>query len=339
MSRNSGETRYSPYARARCAKTLPVTATAHRRLGHSALEVSVVGLGCNNFGGRLGLDGTRKVVDACLEHGVTFLDTADRYGATRSEEFLGEVLAGRRDQVVLATKFGLDVGDGYEGPRGAPAYVRRAAEASLRRLRTDVIDLYWYHRPDGVTPIADTLGALHELVQAGTVRAIGASNFSAAQIEEADRAARERGLTRFAAIQNEYSLLDRAPETDGVLAACERLELGFVPFYPLASGLLTGKYSRTGDRPAGARLSDRQQLATEQQWSLIEGLGEYARQRELTLVQVAIGALLAQPAVASVIAGATRPEQVAANTGVVWQPDDADRAALDELLGAVNTGT
>jgi aryl-alcohol dehydrogenase-like predicted oxidoreductase len=317
-----------------------VTAIARRRLGHSGLEVSVVGLGCNNFGGRLGLDRTREVLDACLEHGLTFLDTADRYGATRSEEFLGELLAGRRERVVLATKFGLDLGDGYEGPRGAPAYIRRAAEASLRRLRTDVIDLYWYHRPDGITPIADTLGALHDLVQAGTVRAIGASNFSVAQIEEADMVAREHGLTRFTAIQNEYSLLVREPETDGVLAACERLELGFVPFYPLASGLLTGKYSRVGDRPAGARLSDRDQLATEQQWSVIEALTEYARQRQLTLVQVAIGGLLAQRAVASVIGGATRPEQVVANAAAAaWQPGDSDRVALDELLEAAGSRT
>src|SRR5947209_5535148 len=179
-----------------------------RKLGEGGPEVSVVGLGCNNFGRRVDLEGTRAVVDAALEAGVTFLDTADIYGRGQSEELLGEVLAGRRDQVVLATKFGMDMGDG-KGPRGSPAYIRHAVEASLRRLRTDVIDVYWYHRPDGQTPIAETLEALDELVRAGTVRAIGASNFSAKLIEEADTVAREHGLTRFTAIQNEYSLLVR----------------------------------------------------------------------------------------------------------------------------------
>ena len=182
--------------------------------------------------------------------GITFLDTADRYGNTSSEEFIGEVLKGRRDEVVLATKFGMDLGDGWDGPRGAPDYIRHAVENSLRRLQTDVIDVYWYHRPDGVTPIADTLGALDELVKAGKVRAIGASNFSAAQIEEADAIARERGLTRFTAIQNEYSLLHREAESD-VLPLCERLDIAFIPYYPLASGLLTGKYRRDADRARG----------------------------------------------------------------------------------------
>jgi aryl-alcohol dehydrogenase-like predicted oxidoreductase len=305
-----------------------------RPLGHSGLPVSVIGLGANNFGGRIDRDATALVIDACLEHGVTFFDTADRYGATRSEEFLGELLRGRRDQVVLATKFGLDLGDGYDGPRGAPEYIRRAIAASLRRLQTDVIDVYWYHRPDGVTPIGDTLEALHQLVVAGTVRTIGASNFTAAMLTEADAVARERGLTRFTAVQNEYSLLVRDPERDGVLEVCERLELAFVPFYPLAAGLLTGKYTRTGERPAGARLSDRPTLASDEQWGLIEALTAFAAERELTLAQVAIGALLAQPAVCSVIAGATKPAQVAANaTAADWVPTAADRAALAKLLG------
>jgi aryl-alcohol dehydrogenase-like predicted oxidoreductase len=305
-----------------------------RPLGHSGIPVPVVGLGANNFGTRLDLDATRAVIDACLEHGVTFIDTADRYGATRSETFLGEVLAGRRDRVVLATKFGLDIGDGYEGPRGAPEYVARAADASLRRLQTDVIDLYWYHRPDGVTPIGETLAALDGLVRAGKVRAIGASNFDAAMIREAERAAAERGLTRFTAIQNEYSLLHREPESDGVLALCEELELGFVPYFPLASGLLTGKYARTGERPAGARLSDRGELASDAEWALIERLQAFADQRGVTMTQVAIGGLLLAPAVCSVIAGATRPEQVAANAAAAqWQPSEEDRRALRALLG------
>ena len=222
-----------------------------RPLGHSGIQASVVGLGCNQFGGRLDLEGTRAVIDGAIAHGITFLDTADRYGNTKSEEFIGEVLKGRRDEVVLGTKFGMDLGDGWNGPRGAPEYIRQAAENSLRRLQTDVIDVYWYHRPDGVTPIGDTLAGLDELVKAGKVRAIGASNFSAGQIREADRAARERGLTRFTAIQNEYSLLHREAEVD-VLPLCEQLQLAFIPYYPLASGLLTGKYQR-GQRGAGGR--------------------------------------------------------------------------------------
>ena len=217
---------------------------------------------------------TRAVVDAALAEGVTFFDTADIYGIGASEEFLGEVLDGRRDQVTLATKFGMDMHDG-KGPRGSRDYVLQAADASLRRLRTDVIDFYWYHQPDGQTPIAETLEALDELVRAGKVRAIGASNFSAAQIEEADAVARERRLTRFTAIQNEYSLLEREAEHE-VLPTCERLGLGFVPFFPLASGLLTGKYGRDGSGPPGARLSGRDHIATEEQFDLIEALERYA---------------------------------------------------------------
>jgi aryl-alcohol dehydrogenase-like predicted oxidoreductase len=311
------------------ASTIPT-----RPLGHSEISVSVIGLGCNNFGRRVDLDGTRAVVDAAIEAGVTFLDTADIYGgAGGSEELLGEVLQGRRDEVVLATKFGMDMGDG-KGPRGSREYIRQAVEASLRRLRTDVIDLYWYHRPDGETPISETLEALDELVQAGTVRAIGASNFSAAQIEEADAVARERGLARFTAIQNEYSLLVREPEAE-VLPACEKLGLGFVPYFPLASGLLTGKYRRGQAGPAGARLSEREEIATEAQWSLIEALEAYAAEREVALAEVAIGALLAREPVCSVIAGATKPAQVRSNAAAAgWTPDPDDLAALDELLSA-----
>jgi aryl-alcohol dehydrogenase-like predicted oxidoreductase len=302
-----------------------------RPLGHSGIHVSVAGLGCNNFGRRVDLSGTRAVVDAALEAGVTFFDTADVYGRGRSEELLGEVVDGRRDQVVLATKFGMDMGDG-KGPRGSRAYIRQAVERSLRRLRTDVIDVYWYHQPDGQTPFAETLETLDELVRAGTVRAIGASNFSAAQIEDADAVARERGLTRFTAIQNEYSLLARDAEAE-VLPACERLELGFVPYFPLASGLLTGKYRRGQAGPSGARLSARPQLATDAQWEQLEALGRYAAERELSLIQVAIGALLARGVVSSVIAGATKPEQVRTNAAAAsWTPGAGDLAALDEVL-------
>ncbi|HEY5188067.1 MAG TPA: aldo/keto reductase [Solirubrobacteraceae bacterium] len=310
-----------------------MSALPSRPLGDSGLHVSVVGLGCNNFGRRLDIAGTRRVVDAAIDQGVTFLDTADIYGASQSETFLGEVLDGRRDQVVLATKFGMDMGDG-KGPRGSRDYVAHAAEASLRRLRTDVIDYYWYHRPDGVTPIAETLEALHELVTAGKVRAIGASNFSAAELEEADAIARDQGLTRFTAVQNEYSLLVRDAEAD-VIPACERLGIGFVPFFPLASGLLTGKYRRGEPGPSGARLSDRDEVASEAQFALVESLQSFADERQVTLVEVAIGALLAREVVSSVIAGATKPEQVQANAAAAaWTPSDADRAELERVLAS-----
>ena len=306
-----------------------------RTLGDSGPPVSSVGLGCNNFGRRVDLEGTRAVVGAALDEGVTFFDTADIYGGGgRSEELLGEVLGDRRDEVVLATKFGMDMGDGGSA-RGSRAYIRQAVEASLRRLRTDVIDVYWYHQPDGETPIAETLEALHELVRAGTVRAIGASNFSAEQIDEADAVAREHGLTRFVAIQNEYSLLVREAERD-VLPTCERLGLGFVPYFPLASGLLSGKYRRGAAAPAGARLAGRTQIATDAQFELLDALERYARERGRSLLEVAIGALLARPVVSSVIAGATKPEQVRANAAAArWTPSPDDLAALENLLAAV----
>jgi aryl-alcohol dehydrogenase-like predicted oxidoreductase len=306
---------------------------ASRPLGDSGLDVSVVGLGCNNFGRRIDLEATRAVVDAALEQGVTFFDTANTYGRGQSEEFLGEVLEGRRDQVTLATKFGMDMGDG-KGPRGSRDYIMQAVEASLRRLRTDTIDVYWYHRPDGVTPIAETLEALEELVRRGSVRAIGASNFSAQQLEQADAVARERGLTRFTALQNEYSLLVRDAERD-VLPACERLGIGFVPFFPLASGLLTGKYRRGEAGPSGARLSDREQIASDEQFDLLDALQSYAGARGVSLVDVAIGALIARPVISTVIAGATKPEQVRANAAAArWFPSDEDVAELEELLGS-----
>jgi aryl-alcohol dehydrogenase-like predicted oxidoreductase len=304
-----------------------------RSLGDGGPEVSVIGLGCNNFGRRVDLDGTRAVVDAALEAGITFFDTADIYGSPhgRSEEFLGEVLQGRRDQVVLATKFGMNMDDG-RGPRGSRDYILHAVEASLRRLRTDVIDYYWYHEPDGVTPITETLETLNGLVQAGTVRWIGASNFSAAQIEEADAVSRERGFARFTSIQNQYSLLVRDPERE-VLPTCERLGLGFVPFFPLASGLLTGKYRRDEPAPAGTRLADRAQIATNEQFDVVDALARFAAEHGVTMIDVAIGALLARRPVSTVIAGATKPEQVRANAAAAgWVPSDADMSELEELL-------
>src|SRR5215212_2996014 len=219
-----------------------------RRIG--SLEVSVVGLGCNNFGRRLDIDATKAVVDAALDAGITFFDTADVYGGTKSEEYLGGALGRRREDIVLATKFGSAVDEQRKGAR--PEYVRRAAEDSLRRLGTDHIDLYQLHTPDPEVPIGETLGALDELVKAGKVREIGCSNFSAEQLREAEEAARE-GAARFVSVQNEYSLLHREPEQD-VLPECERREIAFIPYFPLANGLLTGKYRRGQAAPAGSRL-------------------------------------------------------------------------------------
>jgi aryl-alcohol dehydrogenase-like predicted oxidoreductase len=302
-----------------------------RPLGNSGLQTSIVGLGCNNFGRRVDLAGTRKVVDAALDEGVTFFDTADIYGTGTSEEYLGEVLQGRRDQVVLATKFGMDMGDG-KGPRGSRDYIQHAIEASLKRLRTDVIDVYWYHRPDGVTPIAETLEVLHELIAAGKVRTIGASNFDAAQLQEADDEAHVHGFTPFTTLQNQYSLLVRDVESD-VLPACERLQIGFVPFFPLASGLLTGKYRPGEPGPAGARLSGRDEVATDKQFALVAALQRYADERGIALTTVAIGALLAHAVVSSVIAGATKPEQVRDNAAAArWTPSDDDLTALTAIL-------
>jgi aryl-alcohol dehydrogenase-like predicted oxidoreductase len=304
-----------------------------RPLGSSGIKTSIVGLGCNNFGRRADLETTRAVVDTALEEGVTFLDTADIYSRGQSEEYLGEVLQGRRDQVVLATKFGMDMGDG-RGPRGSRDYILHCIDASLTRLRTDTIDYYWYHQPDGVTPILETLQTLHELVQAGKVRAIGASNFDADQLEEAAAVAQEHGLTPFTAVQNEYSLLVRDAERD-VLPACERLGIGFVPFFPLASGLLTGKYRRGEAGPSGARLSDRDEVASSEQFDLIEALQRFADERGVPLTDVAIGALLAHDAVSSVIAGATKPDQVRGNAAAGrWTPSEDDVAALRDVLSA-----
>jgi aryl-alcohol dehydrogenase-like predicted oxidoreductase len=310
-----------------------MSALPTRPLGGSGIKTSIVGLGANNFGRRADLETTRAVVDAALEEGVTFFDTADIYSRGQSEEYLGEVLQGRRDQVVLATKFGMDMGDG-RGPRGSRDYILHCIDASLARLRTDTIDYYWYHQPDGVTPILETLETLHELVQAGKVRAIGASNFDADQLGEAAEVAQEHGLTPFTAVQNEYSLLVRDAERD-VLPACERLGIGFVPFFPLASGLLTGKYRRGEAGPSGARLSDRDEVASSVQFDLIEALQRFADERGVPLTDVAIGALLAHDAVSSVIAGATKPDQVRGNAAAGrWAPGEDDLAALRDVLSA-----
>jgi aryl-alcohol dehydrogenase-like predicted oxidoreductase len=297
-----------------------------RALGRSGLDVPVVGLGCNNFGGRIDEATSHAVIDAALDAGVTFLDTADVYGNRGgSEEIIGRALEGRRDEVVLATKFGHDLGDG-ETRRGSREYIRRAVESSLRRLRTDRIDLYQYHRPDGVTSLEETLEALHELVQEGVVRAIGSSNFTAALVEEAHAVAAERGLTPFATEQSEYSWLRRDAEAE-LLPACERLGVGFVPYFPLASGVLTGKYRQGEPPPPGTRLHGRE--IEDSDLERVERLRRFADARAIGLVDVAVGGLLAQPGVACVITGATKPEQIRTNAAAgAWEPSAAD---LDEL--------
>jgi len=291
----------------------------------------VVGLGCNNFGVRVDLEGTRAVVDAALDAGVTLLDTADIYGGQGgSESFLGEVLEGRRDRVVLATKFGGDMGDGTRA-RGSRDYIRKAIEGSQQRLRTDVVDLYQYHTPDGITPFEETFGALDELVREGRVRYVGHSNLGAAEIEEIDALCRDRGFARPVSAQNQYSLLRREAEEE-LLPTCARLGIGVLPYFPLGSGLLTGKYRRGEERPAGTRLSGRDDVFTDVTFDRLEALEEFARSRGLALLQVAVGGLLAQPAIASVIAGATKPEQVRANVEAAdWEPTAEDVAALEAL--------
>ena len=302
-----------------------------RRLGREGPEVSAVGLGCNNFGMRVDLEGTRAVVDAALDAGVTLFDTADIYGNKGgSETFLGEVLEGRRERVVLATKFGGDMGDGTEA-RGSRAYIHKAIDASLQRLRTEVVDLYQYHTPDNVTSFEETFGALDELVRAGKVRYVGHSNLDAAQIEEVDAICRDHGFAPPVSAQNQYSLLHREAEEE-LLPTCERLGIGVLPYFPLASGLLTGKYRRGEPRPEGTRLSDRESVFTDETFDRLEALEEFAKERGLTLLQVAIGGLLAQPAIASVIAGATKPEQVRANVEAAeWEATPEDLAALNSL--------
>jgi aryl-alcohol dehydrogenase-like predicted oxidoreductase len=305
-----------------------------RELG--GLRVPAVGLGCNNFGRRVDLAGTRAVVDAALDAGANFLDTADVYGNQGgSEELLGQVLRARRDDVVLATKFGMDMGENGPSvrPRGSAQYVREAVEASLSRLQTDVIDLYQYHRPDGETPIEETLGALDELVKEGKVRHIGCSNFSAQELEEAAGAARANGLTSFVSLQNEYSLLEREVEAD-IAPLCEQLGVGILPYFPLASGLLTGKYARGQQASEGTRLHGRPQVADDETFDRLEAAGRFAAAQGVELLDVAIAGLAAQPMVASVIAGATKPEQVRANVAAVsrWRPGPAELEQLDGIF-------
>lgn len=300
-----------------------------RRIG--SLEVSTVGLGCNNFGRRLDSDATLAVVDAALDAGIIFFDTADIYGGTRSEEYLGRALGRRRDEVVVATKFGSAVDEQRKGAR--PEYVRRAVEDSLRRLGTDRIDLYQLHTPDPKVPIEDTLGALDELVRAGKVREIGCSNFSADQLRAAERVTRV-GAARFVSVQNEYSLLHREPERD-VFPECERAGLVFIPYFPLANGLLTGKYRQGQHVPAGSRLQSRrgESLLTEPNLAVVEELIEFSESRGHTILELAFSWLLTRSAVASVIAGATSPEQVRSNAAAAsWKLTDTELTEVDSIV-------
>jgi len=305
----------------------------YRPLGNSGLVVSLVGLGCNNFGRRLDLAGTRAVVDAAIDCGVTMLDTADTYG--QSEEFLGDVLAGRRNQVVLATKFGHQASDmGYgraAGAKGGRNYIRLAVEASLRKLRTDHIDLYQIHTPDPVTPIAETLAALGELVTEGKVRYLGNSNFAGWRIADAACVADRYGSAGFISAQNHWSLLERGAEAE-VVPAARHFGLGVLPYFPLANGLLTGKIRRGRPPREGMRLAGRGDYVTEAKLEIVEALAAWADAHGVSLLEVAIGCLAEQPGCTSVIAGAMSPEQVKANAAAAdWIPTAEERNEVDAV--------
>jgi len=303
------------------------------RVGGSELEVSRVGLGCNNFGPMIGsgLDAreAKAVVDAALDAGISFFDTAESYADGVSEELLGAALRGRRERAVIATKFGGE-SKGYVGlPRGAAGYIQEAVESSLRRLGSDYIDLLFYHFPDGETPIAETLGALDGVVRQGKVRFVGCSNFSAAELREADAVAKEEGTVRFIAVQNRYNLLDRRAEKD-ILPACEELAIGLVPYLPLASGALTGKYRRGERAPEGSRLSLGVFGGVDAvDFDLIDSLEGFARERDHSLLELAIAAVASTPGVSGVICGATSPDQVVANAAAgIWRLDDSELAKI-----------
>src|SRR5580765_55511 len=305
-----------------------------RPLGDSGLMVSVVGVGCNAFGARIDAEQTQLVVNAALDHGITLFDTADSYGDGASEELLGEALGSRREEVIVASKFGRGKSQAqHKVAPGSRWYVRRAVEASLRRLGTDYLDLYLLHRPHPITPIEETLEAMSELVREGKVRYIGSSNFTAWQVTQAEWAARAIGAERFIAAQNEYSLYNRLAEQE-LVPACEAAGVGILPYFPLAYGLLTGKYHRNQEAPEGSRLSGSGQAArlAEAKWDRIEALQSYAEVRGISLLQLAIGGLAAQPAVASVISGVSRPEQIATNVEAgSWEPSADDLRALADL--------
>ncbi len=314
-----------------------------RRLGSSGLHVSAVGIGCNNFGGRVDEAGTREVVAAALDAGINFFDTADVYGERQSEVLLGKALAGRREQAVIATKFAMPTGPGLQDKGGSRHYIMRALEASLKRLDTDYIDLYQMHAPDPSTPIDETLGALSDLVRAGKVRYIGHSNFSGWQIADAHWQAETRGHVAFVTAQNHYSLLERDVRHE-VLPACERFGVGMLPYFPLASGMLTGKY-RVGEAPpAGTRLALVERLArramTEQNFSTVDRLTAFAADHDSDLLSLAFSWLLSQPVISSVIAGATSADQVQSNVQAAqgWRLTEAQMAGVAECLKAPESG-
>jgi aryl-alcohol dehydrogenase-like predicted oxidoreductase len=313
-----------------------MTDMTYRQLGASGLTVSTVGLGCNAFGSRIDAERTTAVVYAALDAGITLFDTSDTYGGKlgESEQLLGRALGPLRDDVIVATKFGMDM-QGANGPdwgvRGSRRYIRKAVDASLRRLGTDWIDLYQLHAPDPVTPVEETLAALNELVLAGKVRYIGSSNFAAWQVVDADWAASSAGTERFISAQNKYSLYDRSVEDD-LVPACEHIGVGLLPFFPLEYGLLTGKYRRGEPAPSGTRLAQQTRRLEAADFDRIEAIESFAAARGLSMLEVAIGGLAAQPAVGSVIAGATRPEQVSANAAAGrWHPTEDDTEALSAI--------
>jgi aryl-alcohol dehydrogenase-like predicted oxidoreductase len=305
-----------------------------RSVGRSGLQVSLAGLGCNNFGGRIDADATAAVVGAALEAGITLFDTADIYGGGHSEEFLGRALGSHRADVIVATKFAMPMGDGPYSAGGSRRYVMRAVEASLRRLGTDYIDLYQMHAPDPTTPIEETLDALTDLVHQGKVRYLGSSNFSGWQIADAEWTSRTRGFAHFACAQNEWSLLRRAVEHE-VVPACQRFEASLLPYFPLAGGALTGKYRRGEPAPAGTRLvaDHGARWLTDANFARIEALEGFATEHGHTVGELALAWLAAQRVVCSVIAGATRPEQVRENVAALeWRLSRDDRRSIDALL-------
>ena len=309
-----------------------------RALGPSNLHVSLIGLGCNNFGGRLDLEATRKVVDKALELGVTHIDTADVYGGGgKSEAFLGDCLKGRRDDVVLATKVGKPMADHSSDKRGSRDYVASAIEACLKRLRTDRIDLLYVHEPDPGTPVEETLRALDEAVKAGKVRHLAASNYTAGEVTDAVDTARRIGVTGFVATQDEYSLLARGIE-DALLPVLEAHRLGLVPYFPLASGALTGKYRRGQPMPEGARLTGNERSAgrffSPANQEKVEALTAFAEERGRTLLELALNWMAGRPQVASIITGATKPEQIEANVKALgWRLSAEEVDEVDRITG------
>ncbi len=307
-----------------------------RNLGHSGLRVSTIGLGCNNFGGRIDLEATRKVIHKAIDLGITLFDTADTYGNQGgSETEMGQVLGDRRKDIVLATKFGNPMNDSGEKQGGARKYIMTAVEDSLRRLRTDWLDLYQIHSFDPRTPIEETLRALDDLVRQGKVRYIGCSNFPAWRLTEAHWTARTRGLTPFISNQDEYSLIFRGPEKE-LMPAAQAAGTGMLPYFPLASGLLTGKYRRNAPMPPGTRLASTQRLAdrylTERNWVIAEKLGDFVEARGKTMLELAFSWLLAQSPVTSVIAGATKPEQLEQNVKAgAWKLTAEELAEIDRI--------